>query len=246
MLHGAIFDLGSTLISNEYNNRWSILRPRMIATLVADLHTQGLAFDDSVFANAFTRTFTDFDSQRQTHFKEVTTEYVLQETLKYLGLNPNRLDYQQALAAYFGPSEALWKPMPHVHETLTTLRDRGLKLAIVSNAADTANVHRLIDNHNLRAYFDPIVVSASIGVRKPNPRIFDPVLNAWPTLPPAAMVMIGDTLGADILGAQNVGLKSIWVTMESDTPYNNAHRHTIIPDAVIASLDQLPSLINRL
>lgn len=245
MVRAVIFDLGSTLISNEYNNRWAVLRPRMIAALVTDLHAQGLAFDDSAFANTYTSTFNDFDSQRQTHFKEVTTEYVLAETFKALGLNPNGLNYGQALAAYFGPSEALWQPMPQVHETLATLRERGLKLAIISNAADTANVMRLIDNHNLRSYFDPIVVSASIGVRKPNPRIFEPVLKAW-QLPPAEIVMIGDTLGADILGAQNVGLKSIWVTMESDTPYNNAHQHTIIPDAVAASLDQLPAILNRL
>jgi HAD superfamily hydrolase (TIGR01662 family) len=245
MVRGVIFDLGSTLISNEYNNRWSALRPRMILALVTELHAQGLAFNDSAFANAFSNIFNEFDSQRQTHFKEITTEYVLQETFKALGLNPNGLDYDQALAAYFGPSEALWTPMPQVHETLTTLKERNLKLAIVSNAADTANVMRLIDNHNLRPYFDPIVVSASVGVRKPNPRIFDPVLNAW-QLPPAEIVMIGDTLGADILGAQNVGFKSIWVTMESDTPYNNAHQHTIMPDAVAASLAEVPDLIANL
>jgi len=40
-----------------------------------------------------------------------------------------------------------------------------------------------------------------------------------------------------------VGMKSVWVTMEADTPDNNAHRHTILPDAVAASLDELPSLL---
>jgi putative hydrolase of the HAD superfamily len=245
MLRGAIFDLGSTLISNEFNNRWSVLRPSMIASLSADLHAQGLAFADEGFAEAFTRTFNDFDAQRQTHFKEITSEYVLRTTFDSLGLTPDGLNFARALAAYFAPSEALWKPMPGVYEMLETLRARGLRLAIVSNAADDANVQRLIDNHRLRPYFDPITVSAAAGVRKPNPRIFDPVFAAWRILP-ADVVMIGDTLGADILGAHNVGMKSIWVTMEADTPANDAHQHTIIPDAVAASLAELPDLLARL
>jgi len=245
MLRGAIFDLGSTLISNEFNNRWSILRPSMIASLTFDLHAQGLTLDADSFAAAFTRVFNDFDAQRQTHFKEITSDYVLRTTFNSLGLNPDGLDLARALAAYFAPSEALWKPMPGVYETIETLRVRGLKLAIVSNAADDANVQRLIDNHHLRPYFDPIVVSAAAGVRKPNPRIFDPVFAAW-HLPPAEVVMIGDTLGADILGAHNVGMKSVWVTMEADTPANEAHQHTILPDAVADSLAELPDLLAKL
>lgn len=245
MVRGVIFDLGSTLISNEFNNRWSVLRPSMIDSLITDLHAQGLDFDDDAFTAAYNQTFNDFDSQRQTHFKEVTTEYVLSQTFATLGLDLHKIDVSRALAAFFAPSEILWTPMPHLHETLSTLRNQGLKLAIVSNAADNDNVQRLIDNHQLRPYFDPIVVSAGVGVRKPNPRVFQPVLLAW-NLPPADIVMVGDTLGADILGAQNVGLKSIWVTMEADTPYNAAHQHTIKPDAVAQSLDQLPELIQTL
>jgi putative hydrolase of the HAD superfamily len=245
MLRGAIFDLGSTLISNEYNNQWFKLRPRMVADLIADLEAQGLALDPASFAGAFTRIFADFDAQRQTHFKEVTSDYILRTTLSEMGLQPDGLDFPRALAAYFAFSESLWTPMPLVYETLDDLRRRGLRLALVSNAADNANVQRLIDNHNLRSYFDPIVVSAAVGVRKPNPRIFAPVLEAW-QIPPGEIVMIGDTLGADTLGAKNAGMKSVWVTMEADTPGNDAHRHTIIPDAVAASLEELPALLEKL
>ncbi len=247
MLRGAIFDLGSTLISNDYNNNWSKLRPRMIADLIAELQAQRLVFDPEPFAGAFTRTFNDFDAQRQTHFKEITSEYVLRTVLNELNIPPDGLDFPRALAAYFAFSETLWKPMPHVHETLAELGSArlGLKLAIVSNAADTANVQRLIDNHRLRRYFDPIVVSAAVGVRKPNPRIFAPVLEAWP-IPPAEIVMIGDTLGADTLGAKHAGMKSVWVTMEADTPSNEAHRHTIIPDAIANSLAELPEILERI
>lgn len=245
MLRGAIFDLGSTLIYNQYHNDWPKIRPRMIADLAAELRAQGLALDADSFSRAFVRNLTDFDAQRQTHFKEITTEYTLRTTLAGLGVALNGLDFSRALAAFFSFSEESWRLMPGAHETLAELKGRGLRLAIISNAADDANVQRLIDNHNLRYYFDPIVVSAAAGIRKPNPRIFDFVLNAW-QFSPAEVVMIGDTLGADVLGAKNAGLKSVWVTMQADTPDNAAHRDTILPDAIASSLADLPGLIEKL
>jgi HAD superfamily hydrolase (TIGR01662 family) len=245
MLRGVIFDLGSTLVSHEYYNRWPDLRPKMIESLAADLVQQGLAVDSATFNGEFSRNFYDFDSQRQTHFKEITSEYTLRATLEALKLDPNGLDVGRALAAFFAPSETLWTPMPGVYAMLDSLRDSGLKLAIVSNAADNANVQRMIDNANLRNYFDPIVVSAAAGIRKPNPHIFDPVLAAW-GFAPAEIAMIGDTLGADVLGAKHVGMKSVWVTMEADTPANIAHKDTILPDAVADSLEKLPSILKSL
>jgi putative hydrolase of the HAD superfamily len=245
MVRGAIFDLGSTLIYNHYDNDWPRLRPRMIADLAADLRAQGLAIDPGAFAAAYARNLADFDAQRQTHFKEITTEYVLRKTLDDLGLSLNGLNAARAVAAYYAYSESQWTAMPHVHETLQELQRRGLRLALISNAADDANVQRLIDNQNLRGYFDPIIVSAAAGIRKPNPKIFQPVIEGW-GLPPSEIVMIGDTLGADVLGAKNAGLKSVWVTMQADTPSNIAHRHTIVPDAVAASLAELPAILDSL
>lgn len=248
MVRGVIFDLGSTLIFNESEHQWQKIRPRMIADLIEDLRAQGALprrFEASAFETAFARNVADFDAQRQHHFKEITAEYTLRVTLNQLGLNPNGLDFDRALKAYFTYSESLWQEMPHVHDVLGELRRRGLRLAIVSNASDDANVQRLIDNHRLRPYFDPIVVSAAQGVRKPNPRIFDPVLKAW-QLAPAEIVMIGDTLGADVLGAKNAGMKSVWARMEADTPGNAAHRRTIIPDAAVESLAEIPEILERI
>ncbi|MBI5348962.1 MAG: HAD family hydrolase, partial [Chloroflexi bacterium] len=245
MLRGLIFDLGSTLIYNQHNNQWSQLRPRLVADLVVDLKAQGLTFDNEQFTATFIRNIEDFDQQRQTHFKEITTEYILRVTFKELNIQADHLNLPRALAALFSFSESQWQPMPHVHPTLRLLQERGLKLAIVSNAADSANVQRLIDNAHLRSYFDPIIISANVGVRKPNPRIFDPVLKTWGFIA-NEVVVIGDTLGADILGAKNAHIKSIWVTMQADTPYNAAHRDTIVPDAICDSLDQLPAILQQI
>ena len=122
---------------------------------------------------------------------------------------------------------------------LCALREAGL----ISNARDAANVERLIDQARLRPWLDPIVISANVGVRKPNPRIFKIVLDYW-QLPPDRVVMVGDMLGADILGAHHAGMRGVWATMQTEREANAAHIDTIVPDATIASLSELPPLLD--
>ncbi len=55
--------------------------------------------------------------------------------------------------------------------------------------------------------------------------------------------MVGDMLGADVLGAHNAGLRGIWATMQAERGANDAHQHTIVPDGVIGSLSELPELL---
>jgi FMN phosphatase YigB (HAD superfamily) len=58
--------------------------------------------------------------------------------------------------------------------------------------------------------------------------------------------MVGDRLGADILGAQNAGMFSIWVTKHANSPGNRAHLDTIRPDATIETIEELPGLLEQL
>lgn len=243
MLRGLIFDLGSTLVYSAHDHNWGAVLPRMRADLLAHLTAQGYRLDAPLFLNRLAEKFADFDRQRQNDWVEYTTEWILTSTLAELGappLTPPLL--AEALRAYYAFSESQWLPMPGVHETLRQLAAQGYRLAIISNASDNANVQRLIDNAHLRAYFDPIIVSAAVGIRKPNPKIFEWVLGPW-GVPPSACVMIGDTLGADILGAQMAGLRQVWLTAHAHHSANLAHRGQIIPEAEVAALTELPALL---
>lgn len=246
MLRGVIFDLGSTLISHTHANNWSVILPRMRTDLLAHLLAAGYTLDPTAFLNQFTARTHDFNQQRLTDWIEYTTEWILTATLADLGAPPPSPELlADALRAYYAYSESLWHPMPAVHETLHQLAAEGLRLGIISNAGDNHNVQRLIDNAQLRAYFDPIIVSAAVGIRKPNPKIFDLVLEPWGCAP-AECVMVGDTLGADILGAQMRGIHDVWLTAQADHPANHAHVGNVIPNQQIATLSALPELIKKL
>jgi putative hydrolase of the HAD superfamily len=245
MLRGVIFDLGSTLLYTEHDHNWGVVLPRMRADMLAHLRAAGYALDGPEFLNRMSAKFAEYDRQRQTDWVEYTTEWILKATLEEMGAPPPSPHLvASALAAYYAYSESQWRLMPGVHETLQALAARGFRLALISNASDAGNVHRLIDNARLRAYFDPILVSAAVGIRKPNPRIFEMVLARW-GLEPGECLMVGDTLGADILGAQMAGLRNVWLTSHANHPANVAHRGNILPEAEIAALAELPALVEK-
>jgi putative hydrolase of the HAD superfamily len=243
MPRGLIFDLGSTLIHTDHNHAWAVTFARMQQDLIAHLQQAGFQFDPAEFARRFSARVLDFSAQRQTDWVEVTTAWILAATFADLGLPPPAPALvADALAAYYAFSETRWHIAPDAHATLQALRAGGLRLGLLSNARDEANVQRLIDKHGLRAYFDPIVVSAAAGVRKPNPVLFERIVQGW-GLAPAQVVVVGDTLGADILGAQLAGLRNVWLNVRAGEPANRAHRGSIVPEAEIAALAELPGLL---
>ena len=246
-LRGIICDLGHTLILHAHGEDWTRIRPRMIRDLADYLQANiGLQFDNAAFQTAFARQFSDYDRQRSIEFIEYTAEQILRATLDEFGIpQPDQKSLGSALEAFFAYSETLWRPVPRLIETLDELRDRGLRLGLVSNASDDANVQRLIDNQGLRKYFDPILVSAAQGIRKPNPHIFKPLLVSW-RFEPAEVVMVGDTLGADVLGALNAGMHSVWVRIHAERPDNVEHLKHLQPDVSIDTFAELPAALVKL
>ena len=245
MIRGIIFDLGSTLIYNRHDINWPRALDRMRGELLARLQAAGYVIDPAPFLARFAAKVNEYSDQRQTDWVEYTTTWILSSTLAELDLPapPPELA-REALAAYYAYSETLWQPVPGLHATLDQLAAAGLRLGLISNAADNGNVQRLVDWANLRPYFDPIVVSAAEGVRKPNPAIFERVLRPW-GLAPGEIVMVGDTLGADILGAQLSGLHSVWFKPYANHPANTAHRGNIIPEVELDTFSELPGVLAR-
>jgi putative hydrolase of the HAD superfamily len=243
MIRGVIFDLGSTLIYTRHDLNWALTFNRMRSDLLAHLQAAGYSLDPAQFLARFAAKVSEYNDQRQTDWVEYTTRWILTSTLAELQAPPPPPQLlEQSLAAYFAYSESLWQPVPQLHPTLKKLAAAGLRLGLISNAADEGNVQRLIDRTGLRDTFDPLLISAAVGLRKPNPAIFHRLLRAW-DLPPAACVMVGDTLGADILGAQLVGLHNIWMTAYADQAANHAHRGNIVPECEIAALGELPAVL---
>ncbi len=244
MIKGAIFDLGSTLLAFE--GSWPEVLEESVDVLAQSLQSRGVVVDSSAFADAFRRANERYLQARQVDHQERTTTFVLRQVLADQGLSPpSDSILRQALQAMYAVSEARWQRLPEAVPVLQSLQHQGLRLGLLSNAGDAANVDRLIDQSELRSYFDPIVISAAIGIRKPDRRAFEPILRAW-RLHPSEVVMIGDALGEDILGAQTSGLHQIWLRTFADPQGVAAFEGIVRPEAEADSLRQVIDRIDRM
>jgi putative hydrolase of the HAD superfamily len=81
------------------------------------------------------------------------------------------------------------------------------KLHIITNGFKEVQ-HGKLNNANIDHYFDTVTNSEMVGVKKPNPKIFNHALQIA-NANIEESIMIGDNLEADVLGALDVGLDAI-------------------------------------
>lgn len=133
------------------------------------------------------------------------------------------------------------RPLPGAAATLARLNRGGLRSALVSNASSHYFVVECCRRLLFAEFLDPIVSSAAVGWVKPDPRVFRAVLRPW-DLSPDAVVMVGDSLAADIAGAAQLGMRSILLTAVHE-PGAAVSLDSIRPDAVAATLVEVADII---
>ncbi|MBM4401273.1 MAG: HAD family hydrolase, partial [Crenarchaeota archaeon] len=97
----------------------------------------------------------------------------------------------------------------HAVEVLRNLQGK-YKLGIVSNFAIPECVVKLLEMHGLDKFFDVVIVSAAVNKRKPSPEIFQQALKKL-GVDTDETVFVGDTVDADIKGAKDTGMKTIFI-----------------------------------
>lgn len=121
---------------------------------------------------------------------------------------------------------------PEVHPTLEMLANR-YKLAALTNG--NADVRRL----GVADYFSFALCAEDVGIGKPDPAPFEEALRRAGTRAECA-VHVGDNPSDDIAGAQQAGLRAVWYNPRQ-LPWETG----TLPDAQIASLTELPALLER-
>ena len=128
-------------------------------------------------------------------------------------------------------------PFPKAHQTLTTLRQQGLKLGLVTNG-DVDSQQAKIDGLGIARYFSAILISEAEGIAKPDAEIFRRAVHNL-EVSAEDTVMVGDHPEADIGGAKSFGMKAIWKRDD----YWEVPK---VVDGVIQELEELPEVISKL
>lgn len=242
-IQAVLFDLGHTLITFEGDYKRVMAESYLV--LAQSLRAAGYLVDAREFAQRFDLIINDYYRARDEDLIERPIElYLAQVLASYEIYDPRKSVVQSALENMYRAAELHWQPEDDTLPTLHTLKNAGYRLGMITNAANADNANRLIDMFELRPYFEVILISAVEGIRKPDTRIYSRALNRL-SIPSSQTVMVGDTLTADILGAQNAGLRAVWITRRSDRP-ENQRSNEITPDAVVETLSDLPVVLAAL
>lgn len=241
---GIVFDLGSTLI--RFDGDWSQVMAESRAYLAQQLTRDGFDLDEAAFSAALGKRLKDNMQRRLQDNIELPMSSLLRDTLSGFSLNGiNNSQIDDLLQRMYTVSESHWHPVDGLHGVLDEIREGGFSMGIISNAADNQNVQRLIDKAGIREYFNPILVSAAVGIRKPDRRIFETLVKAWEK-PPDELVMVGDSLRADIRGAQAAKMHQIWIKSFVDPEDLDLERWEVIPEAEVDALQDVPVTIRDL
>ena len=211
MIKAVFFDVGSTLVYPypdvptvfnkvvaDYGYSFSHAQVDAIMPEVWDYYEQEVAADSSFWA----------DDERS-HEIWVNMYALLSERLGIEG-EVERREIGGRVHTMF-KSAAHWELFSDVIPCFEQLRERGVKISLISNWGK--DLRTILPGLAINEYLDDAVISAEVELHKPDPRIFRLALERL-GIEPHEAVHVGDQLIADVEGAQAVGIMGVLLDRE--------------------------------
>ena len=193
MIQAIIFDLDNTLLD------FIKMKQFAVKAAITAMNEAGLNVDEE---KAY-QEILDLYVQKGWENQQVFDDYLNQT----IGAVSNKI-LAAGIVAYRRAREATLLVYPNVNKTLIELTKMGIKLAVVSDAPSREAWMRLY-YLNLHHVFDPVLTYDDTGVRKPSPKPFQMALD-YLKLKPEEVLMIGDWPERDVVGAKQIGIKTIF------------------------------------
>jgi HAD superfamily hydrolase (TIGR01509 family) len=171
-------------------------------------------------------------------YREPSLPYLIRGAMAVRGIE---LTDEQAerwwRAAWIGATHFGLQLYPDSLDVLAQLRSAGLVIGVNTNRPCTSEMFlQDADAFGLARHIDLAVCSGDTGYLKPHPSTFELVLGRL-ALPPEQVVMVGDTLTADIEGAKALGMRTVW-------KLNGCYDHpvSVAADFTVHDLNEILSL----
>ena len=206
MIKTLLFDLGGTLHTVK---RTEESRLRFCNHLIQMLNDHGIPVS---LSPGEIGALLAVNSEKYKHFGERTLIELPQSViwsqyyLKELHIDPERLaPFAEELSFYYDEERMINVPRPDLKETIEGLHAMGVRMGVISNIISTTLVPYALKRYGIADYMECVVMSSEVGIRKPDPRIFQVAMDEMHTTA-AEMGYVGDTISRDVLGSRNAGL----------------------------------------
>ena len=240
MIQAALFDLGGTLL--EFNPRrlpWLEWERIGLANVHTFLTARGHTLDLDHLGPLFASTLPGRWELAAQGIKNLRLGDILRESCAACGVILDETELDEAVAQYIAPVDREVQIYDDAIETVKSLRERGLKIGLISNTMWPGEYHRReMARFGLLPYFDHTLFSADVGLWKPQPEIYHLALEALDVSAEHAF-FVGDIPQHDIAGAQAAGIKAVFKRNDSFS------LDGVKPDAQIAHLSDLLELVEQ-
>ena len=175
------------------------------------------------------------DDQLKTRLSGVRAQ-LWREALAHLGIDDSTVANRSA-DRYNEYRKKYFTVFPGAIDVLRTLRDRGMKLGILTNGF--AETHReKIALLQIGELFDAIFIADEVGMLKPDPLLFAHACTQLGA-PPMHGAMVGDRYDRDIRGALDAGMFAVWLRVRDESVPEGAPP----PHAICESIVEVPSAL---
>lgn len=205
LIRAVLFDLGNTLVGYYTSAEFPRVLRQCLQHCAAELGwSEDSAREEALFERAVRL------NRERPDFGVRPLEDRLRELFGPYG-SPDDEGVPRLSGAFLKPIFDLARVDPEATSVLRSLRERGIKTAIVSNTpwGSPANSWRdELVRHGLFEHVDAVVFCVDVGWRKPHRAPFDRAL-ALLDVAPSNAIFVGDDPRWDIVGAQNAGVRPV-------------------------------------
>lgn len=157
-------------------------------------------------------------------------------------LSPSDASLANRIAVDYGfERDAAVTLLPGAIETITYIKSLGIKLALITNGASSAQRQK-INRFKLAGLFEHIFIEEEFGVGKPDPSIYLHAVNQLGVMPEEAW-MVGDNFEWEVIAPQQIGIKGIWINPKG---IDSVSFHHIQPYQSINTINDLIHTLNRI
>ncbi|MEJ2587091.1 MAG: HAD family hydrolase [Deltaproteobacteria bacterium] len=186
------------------------------ARLMGSLRKNGFKFDVNAFGQAYREAALHFIKSARKLGRETHNSLWISAALQNLGYPVQADDprISRTVDAYFSAFFDYCRLIPGTRRMLDTLSGP-YRLGLLSNFTHAPAAEGLIEYLGLRPFVEAVIISGEVGVRKPNPTIFDQLADAL-GVEKSRMIYVGDDPDSDIAGAAEAGIQPVWMTYVRD------------------------------
>jgi len=236
-IKAVFFDIGNTLVTSDdfMQNKALGVNQELLKSIGHNFSTKELK---EAHRKAVEYTTIKYRGSSKVHEKGLFMSVMC----KFLGLDIGREVINKLHEEFQKRRLESYKLRPHTKTILSFLKNK-YKLAIISNGS-IDGINRVIDMFDLRKYFDLIIISEEIGKEKSTTIPIKVALDKL-GLKPDEVIMIGDRIDEDVLGAKKLGMISIHHNygLWKDVNYSG---EDVKPDFIINKLSELRDIIEKL